>query len=137
MLRRPVFFRDIRLGIVSDVVFDEPLRRALGLDVRCGDGKHRFLPLGACEIAGDGIAVDSALVLMSQELEFYRAKGRSLTALRGERVRRGAAELGTLADIELRADGEIAAVHLDGHDRHSVSPVPGLTIGPDSLRRAV
>jgi hypothetical protein len=137
LLRRPVCFRDIRLGVVSDVVFDEPLQRAIGLDVLCGDRNHRFLPLGACELRHDAVAVDSALVLMSQELEFYRARGRSLTALRGQAVRRGATELGTLADVELESGGVLSAVFLAGDGPAAVSATARLTIGPNSLRRAV
>jgi hypothetical protein len=81
LLRRPVVFRDIRLGAVADVIFDAGVHRVLGLDVLCGDGRHRFLPLAACEVGAEAIRVDSALVLVAEALEFYRARARSLTSL--------------------------------------------------------
>jgi uncharacterized protein YrrD len=81
LLGRPVVFRDIRLGTVADVIFDAPVTRVLGLDVRCGDGVHRFLPLAACELEATGIRVESALVLTAEALGFYRSQGRLLTTL--------------------------------------------------------
>jgi hypothetical protein len=136
LVNRPVCFRDIRLGIVLDVIFDAPLERALGLDVLCGDRKRRFLAYGACEIDAGPVRVDSALVLMSEQLEFYRARGRSLTLLRGRPVRQGEAELGPLADVLIAGNGELVAFVLATDGR----PVPlraGVTIDPDALRRAV
>jgi hypothetical protein len=50
LLKRPVCFRDIRLGIAIDVIFDASLERALALDVLCGDRNRRFLAYGACEM---------------------------------------------------------------------------------------
>jgi hypothetical protein len=81
LLRRPVVFRDIRLGTVVEVIFDRDVSRILGLDVLCGDGSRRFLSLAACEVEGSLIRVESALVLVAEELEFYRNRGRALTAL--------------------------------------------------------
>jgi hypothetical protein len=49
-LKQPVCFRDIRLGIAIDVIFDASLERALALDVLCGDRNRRFLAYGACEM---------------------------------------------------------------------------------------
>ena len=81
LLRRPVVFRDIRLGTVVEVIFDSDVTRILGLDVLCGDGNRRFLSLAACEVEQSLIRVASALVLAADELEFYRNRGRALTAL--------------------------------------------------------
>ncbi len=81
LLQRRVCFRDIELGRVVDVILDTSLCRILGLDVLCGDRVRRFLPYGACELVDGVIGVDSALVL-SDELEFYRSRGRALTVLR-------------------------------------------------------
>jgi PRC-barrel domain len=81
LLGRPVVFRDIRLGAVADVIFDTDVTRVLGLDVHCGDGRNRFLPLPACEVSPGEVRVDSALVLVAEALEFYRARGRPLTSL--------------------------------------------------------
>jgi hypothetical protein len=81
LLRRRVCFRDIELGRVVDVILDASLRRILGLEVLCGDRVRRFLPYGACELADDILAVDSALVL-SDEVEFYRSRGQALSVIR-------------------------------------------------------
>jgi hypothetical protein len=81
LLQRRVYFRDIELGRVVDVIFDTSLRRVLGLDVLCGDKGRRFLPYGACELVDGAVGVDSALVL-SDELDFYRSRGQALTVLR-------------------------------------------------------
>jgi hypothetical protein len=81
LLRRAVVVHDIRLGRVVDVLLDEDMTRVLGLDVLCGDGTRRFLALAACEVEPHVIRVESALVLASEELEFYRRKARALTAL--------------------------------------------------------
>jgi hypothetical protein len=63
--------------------------RPLGLDVLCGDGLHRFLPMAAVGRIGGDIQIESSLTLLEPaELEFYRARGQSL---------RGRAS-GTLAD---------------------------------------
>jgi hypothetical protein len=81
LLRRSVVFRDIRLGTVVEVLFDCDVTRVLGLDVLCGDQSRRFLSLAACELEESIVRVDSALVLVAKELEFYRNRGRALTAL--------------------------------------------------------
>ena len=80
---RPVCYADIRLGVVVDVLLDDRLQRVLGFDVLCGDRAHRYLPLAACEVGEARIFVSSALVLMRQELDFYRERGRALTAVLG------------------------------------------------------
>jgi hypothetical protein len=85
LLQRPVYFRDIELGRVVDVILDTSMRRILGLDVLCGDRARRFLPYGACQISSRAVGVESALVL-SDEIEFYRSHGQALTVLK----RRGA-----------------------------------------------
>jgi hypothetical protein len=81
LLHRPVVFRDIRLGAVVEVIFDRDVTRILGLDVLCGDRNRRFLSLAACEVERSVIRVDSALVLVAEELDFYRNRGRALTSL--------------------------------------------------------
>ena len=86
LLQRPVYFRDIELGRVVDVILDTSMRRILGLDVLCGDRVRRFLPYGACQISRGALGVESALVL-SDEVDFYRSHGQALTLLK----RRGAA----------------------------------------------
>jgi uncharacterized protein YrrD len=135
---RAVCFADIRLGAVVDVLLDDSLQRVLGFDVLCGDRVHRYLPLPACEIGEDAILVPSALVLMRQELDFYRERGRALTAVRGFPVRRGGRSLGTLRDLVFAPGGELLEVILDAEDDDTtVEWGPELLVGPDALRPAV
>jgi len=87
--RRVVLRGGIELGCVVDVILEADADRPLGLDVLCGDGEHRFLPMATVGRTGPEVEIESALTLLeAAELEFYRARGRSL--------RRGAS--GTLAD---------------------------------------
>lgn len=135
---RAVCFADIRLGAVVDVLLDDSLRRVLGFDVLCGDRAHRYLPLPACEIGENRIAVPSALVLMQQELDFYRDRGRALTAVRGFPVRRGGQQLGTLRDLVFAPEGELLEVVLEVDDEETTLDAgPDLVVGPDALRPAV
>jgi hypothetical protein len=110
LLRLPVRLRGIELGRPVDLLVDLD-GRALGLDVRCGDGVHRFLPLAAAQISGAEIALDSPLLLLEDtELAFYKRKGRMLGTLRGATVARGRDDLGALRDLLLAEDGTIEAV---------------------------
>lgn len=73
--------RGIRLGEVENVLLDAEEPRILGLDVLCGDGANRFLPLAAARVNGAGVEIDSTLTLLDQrELEFYRSRGRTLAS---------------------------------------------------------
>lgn len=135
---RAVCFADIRLGAVVDVLLDDSLERVLGFDVLCGDRLHRYLPLPACEVGESAISVPSALVLMHQELDFYRDRGRALTAVRGFPVRRGGESLGTLRDFLFAPDGALLQVVLEVDDEEAtVAAGPDLVVGPDALRPAV
>jgi hypothetical protein len=89
-LNRPVLLRGgIELGRVIDVILEADADRPLGLDVLCGDGQHRFLPMAAVSRFGADLQIESTLTLLEPaELDFYRLSGRSLRA--------GAS--GTLAD---------------------------------------
>jgi hypothetical protein len=78
LLNRRVVTRGIELGRVVDVILDEA-DRAIGLDVRCGDGEHRFLPLAAARIGTHDVEVDSPLTLLeTDQRDFYRFRGRAL-----------------------------------------------------------
>jgi uncharacterized protein YrrD len=135
---RSVCYADIRLGVVVDVLFDDALRRVLGFDVLCGDRAHRYLPLAACEILADSIAVPSALVLMQQELDFYRQRARALTAVRGFPARRRGRALGTVVDIVFAPDGELVELIVETEEGQAAADAgPGLVVGPDALRPAV
>lgn len=71
----------IELGRVVDVILEADAERPLGLDVVCGDGANRFLPMAAVARRGQAIEVDSPLTLLEPaELAFYRLHGRSLRA---------------------------------------------------------
>ena len=135
---RPVCFADIRVGVVVDVLLDGELRRVLGFDVLYGDRAHRYLPLAACEILEHSIAVPSALVLMLQELDFYRQRARALTAVRGFPARRGGRTLGNVVDLVFAPNGELVelVVETEGGQR-AAEAVRGLVVGPDALRPAV
>jgi hypothetical protein len=83
LLERPVRLRGIRIGHVSDVILDPAEGKPIGLDVRCLDGRHRFLPTAAATATDDGVVVSSPFALLdTDQLEFYRARG---VLLRGRR----------------------------------------------------
>ena len=106
LLALPVRHHGIDLGRAVDVLLDLGARRALGLEVRCGDEVRRFLPLGAARQAVDATEVGSPLALLD-DVAFYRARGRSFRTLRGTAVSRGARRVGTLHDVALGADGTL------------------------------
>src|SRR6185312_6384982 len=116
----------------------DSLQRVLGFDVLCGDRAHRYLPLPACEIGEHAITVPSALVLLRQELDFYRERGRSLTAVRGFPVRREGRSLGTLVDLVFAPSGELLELLLGTDEGEATAePGPKLLVGPDALQPAV
>jgi len=135
---KPVHYADIRLGVVVDVLLDDSFRRLLGFDVLCGDRAHRYLPLLACDIRDSQVAVSSALVLLKQELDFYRERGRSLTSVRGFPVRRGPRELGVIQDLIFKPTGELLGLVVES-DAHVqiVQARRDLVVGADALRPAV
>ena len=134
----PVCFADIRLGVVVDVFLDTSLTRVLGFDVLCGDERHRYLPLPACEIGESALAVPSALLLLRQERDFYRERGRTLGALRGFPARLGARELGTLVDLVFAPQGDLVGLVVEAdRGRATIPPAGDLVVGPDALRPAV
>lgn len=78
-LNKRVVTRGIELGRVVDVILDESAKWPIGLDVRCRDGEHRFLPLSTARLGEEDVEVDSPLLLLEKvELDFYRAHGRAL-----------------------------------------------------------
>ncbi len=77
LLNKRVVTRGIGLGV--DVILDEADDRPLGLDVRCGDGEHRFLPLAAARLVEGDVEIDSPLLLLeTDQLDVYRSRGRVL-----------------------------------------------------------
>lgn len=114
LLLLPVRVRGIELGRPVELLLDDGERRAVGLDLVCGDDARRFLPLGAGHVGSDEIEVDSALVLLEEgDLAFYRRHGRELGDLTGAAVERGRHRLGVLLDVVVAADGTIAELMLE------------------------
>ncbi len=101
LLQLPVQLQGILLGRPVDLLLDDDEWRALGLVVLCGDEWERFLPLPAAELREEEIAVDSALLLL-EDVDFYRQRGRSLRALLGSEI-----DGGSLLDVLLADDGTV------------------------------
>jgi hypothetical protein len=109
LLSLPVRLGGIAVGWPVDLVLDPISPRALGLEVRCGDGAHRFLALAAARVGEDEISIDSGLTLVD-DVAFYRSRGTALASLRGGPVERGGRGLGRLKDVRLASDGSIVSV---------------------------
>jgi len=120
LLALPVRLHGIQLGRPVDVLLDCEDIRALGLDIRCGDDVHRFLPLPTASVVADELAISSPLVMLEEdELAFYRARTFSLAELRGRPVEHGGGSAGTLRDVVIGAFGAIVEVivETDGGER--------------------
>ena len=136
LLRRPVMLDDILLGAPTDAVLDSESLRVVGLEIDCGDGGRRFLPLAAARIRDDHVAVGSALMLLENGVrDFYRRRTAVFSALVGAPVERAGRRLGALSDVLVTRDGSAEAVCVDangsGMQRH---PSDGIVIAP--ARRA-
>ena len=84
LLQRIVRLHGVRVGHVVDVILDPSEGTPIGLEVRCQDGRHRFLPWPAATPVGEEIVIDSPFaVLDGDELAFYRERGVTLRE-RGE-----------------------------------------------------
>jgi hypothetical protein len=117
ILALPVRLHGIPVGRPVDLLLELEERKAVGIDVLCGDGVHRFLPLPTATLSDEEIAIRSPFVLLEEDqLVFYRQRTVALAALRGTRVRRAARDVGPLEDIVVRADGIISAVVVDGRE---------------------
>jgi hypothetical protein len=122
LLRRPVRLRGIQLGRPVDVLLHPSEPHALGLDVLCGDERHRFLPLSAAEVRDDHVEAASSLVLLDLRPDsFYRLRARPLSALRGTRVD----DQYQLQDVVLGPDWRIVELVLEGGER---VPLDGLVL---------
>lgn len=76
LLQRSVRLHGVRVGHVVDVILEATGEQAMGLEVRCLDGRHRFLPMAAASPVGDDVVIDSPFALLdTEELEFYRERG--------------------------------------------------------------
>ncbi|MGH3020837.1 MAG: hypothetical protein ACRDNR_11875 [Gaiellaceae bacterium] len=110
----------------------------MGLEVQCGDEKDRFLPFPACEVRDERIVVESALVLLEGNLEFYRLDGCTFSELRDSRVLVGGDEAGVLADLLVSTDGKVARIVAAAEDgRLELEADGAVTLGNQRLRPAV
>lgn len=138
LVRRAVVLRDVRLGVVVDTLLDRPLRRVAGFEVRCVDGAHRFLPFPACEIKDGRVEVESSLVLLDRDLDFYRLGGSAFTELEGFPVRLRGAAVGDLVDVRFAAEGDVSTIVVStAKGERELAPGPGLAVGNHLLRPAV
>jgi hypothetical protein len=78
-LWRSVEMNGITVGRVVDVILEREKLDVIGFEVRCEDGRQRFLPRAAAATDGAVIAIDSPLALLdTDQLEFYRRRGVTL-----------------------------------------------------------
>jgi hypothetical protein len=78
-LWQSVVMNGINVGRVVDVILERENHAVIGFEVRCEDGRHRFLPSAATTGEGSTIAIDSPLALLdSDQLDFYRRRGVTL-----------------------------------------------------------
>jgi len=83
LLQRNVRLHGVRVGRVVDVIFGESDAVPVGLEVRCEDGEHRFLPMPAASPVGEDLIIDSPFALLdTDQLEFYRQRGTTLRSRR-------------------------------------------------------
>jgi hypothetical protein len=66
LLSLPIRVHGIELGRPVDLIFELDAMRLLGLEVRCPDDTHRFLPLAGARIGEAEIAIGSALLLLDE-----------------------------------------------------------------------
>jgi hypothetical protein len=93
-----------------DVLLHPREPQALGLDVLCGDKRHRFLPLSAVEVREDHVEAASPLVLLDlRDDSFYRREARALSAMRGTVV----GGSGALEDVVLDVGWRIVELVLE------------------------
>jgi hypothetical protein len=127
LLQLPVQLNGIRLGRPVDLLLDPVEWRALGFMVLCGDDVERFLVFAGGDLHEDEIAVPSAFLLL-EDVDFYRARSRSLRGLLDRAVASDGRGIGELDDLLLRPDGIVEALVVDGNAAlHEVEPA-GATI---------
>lgn len=79
LLERTVVMNGIQIGRVVDVILDREHGDVIGFEVRCEDGRHRFLPRAAASSRDSIVAVESPFALLdSEQLDFYRRRGATL-----------------------------------------------------------
>jgi sporulation protein YlmC with PRC-barrel domain len=79
LLELTVVLKGIQVGRVVDVILEPKAGGVIGFEVRCEDGRHRFLPQAAATRQDSAIEIESPLALLdTDQLEFYRRRGVSL-----------------------------------------------------------
>jgi hypothetical protein len=87
LLQRTVRLHGVHVGHVVDVILDASEGTTIGLEVRCQDGSHRFLPMAAARLVETEVVIDSPFALLDgDQLEFYRRRGVALRAARDART---------------------------------------------------
>jgi sporulation protein YlmC with PRC-barrel domain len=136
LLAVPITHNGIELGRPVDVLFDLSRGRTLGLEVRCRDDAHRFVPLGAARLGRDASELASPLALLD-DVAFYRARGAAFRELRGLSVERDGTVAGMLGDVTLAEDGTIESLLVEtpsGWKRLAFGP--GVSLVGDSRASA-
>jgi hypothetical protein len=138
LLALPVRLHGLQLGRPTDLLLDREVRRAVGLDVVCGDDAHRFLPLPTAAVDDAEIAIPSPLVLLEEdELDFYRSRTLTLSSLRGRLVEWRGSGAGVLRDVVIGTDAELVAVIVESEERTRRVPVDGtIRFSPESRSAA-
>jgi hypothetical protein len=78
-LWQSVVMKGVQVGRVIDVILERENNGVIGFEVRCEDGRHRFLPRAAATSDGAAIEIDSPLALLDDDqLDFYRQRGVTL-----------------------------------------------------------
>lgn len=138
LLALPVRLHGIKLGRPVELLLDRDTMRVIGLDVRCGDEVHRFLPLPTALLTGSELSIRSPLVLLEgEQLDFYRSRTLALGALRGRAVehkQRGT--VGTLVDVVLAPDGALVALIVEQNGSKQRVPYDGTLVLPPKRRSA-
>ena len=121
----------IELGRPVDVLLHPTQPQALGVDVLCGDGRHRFLPLSAATVGADELAASSPLVLLDlRDDSFYRLEARALSELRGAPVEGSS----SLLDVVLGPGWAIVELVLEDGERARRVPLDGIVLPQRRVR---
>jgi hypothetical protein len=79
LLQLSVVVKGLQIGRVIDVILRREGGAVIGFEVRCEDGRHRFLPRAAARQRDSRIEIDTPLALLdSEQLAFYRGRGTTL-----------------------------------------------------------
>ena len=122
LLQLPVRLHGIRLGQPVDLLLDPVEWRALGFVVHCGDESSRFLVFAAADLLEDAIDVSSVLLLL-EDVGFYRDRSRSLRDLLGDELR----------DLLVGPDGSIEALVVERDGVVQRIDLTGVPVEPEHV----